>query len=95
VFPVVLGFWGMLIGSLAMAVRTRNLFIQYLPGFFLLFGGELLNNSLHAWEFPGGTLFGITNPVVRAAVLGGITGFLIPVINAIMKLLYRLKRRVG
>lgn len=95
VFAIVPGFWGITFGSLAMALRTRRFVFQYFPGFFLLFAAELLNNSLHVWKFEGGSLYGITNPFLRAAVLGAVTGFLIPVINAIMKLLYKLQCRVG
>ena len=96
VFVVVLVPWGLIVGSIAMVIRTRGFLVQYLPGFILLFGAELLNHYyLHSWEFYGGSLFGITNPVVRAGVLGILAGFIIPIINALMKQFYKIKLRLG
>ncbi len=96
VFGILLGLWGIVFGSIAMATRTRGFLVQYLPGFALLFGGELLNNYyLHKWEFYNDALYGITNPVLRAAVLGIATGFLIPIINQIMIQFYKIKLRLG
>jgi dihydroflavonol-4-reductase len=96
VFPVVLMMWGVVLGSIAMALRTRGFLIQYLPGFALLFGAEILSHYwLHAWEFSGGSLFGITNPVLRALVLGVIAGFGLPVINAVMRQFYKVRLRLG
>jgi nucleoside-diphosphate-sugar epimerase len=96
VFGVVLVMWGMVVGSIAMVIRTRGFLVQYLPGFILLFGAELFNHYyLHGWEFYGGSLFGITNPVVRAGVLGILAGFIIPIINALMRQFYKVKLRLG
>ena len=93
---VIVVFWGFIFGWFAMITRRCHVLIQFLPGFIFLFGGELLNHFyLHGWEFPGGTLYGITNPVIRAAVLGFGAGFLIPIINTIMKQVYKWKLRVG
>jgi len=96
VFGVVLVIWGMVVGSIAMVIRRRGFLVQYIPGFVLLFGAELLNHYyLHSWEFHGGAFFGITNPVVRAGVLGVVAGFLFPIINALMKQFYKIKLRLG
>jgi dihydroflavonol-4-reductase len=96
VFIIILGLWGIIFGSIAKITRTRSFLVQYIPGFIILFGGELLNNYyLHAWEFYGGSLYGITDPVWRAAVLGIATGFLIPIINAMMIQFYKRKLRLG
>ncbi|NIM18080.1 MAG: hypothetical protein GTO45_39400 [Candidatus Aminicenantes bacterium] len=92
VFFVVVGLWGLIFGSLAMVTRTCHVAVQYIPGFLLLLGGELLNHFyLHLWRFYHDSLFGITDPVMRAVVLGIATGFLIPIINAIMKKSYQVK----
>ncbi|NIM06042.1 MAG: hypothetical protein GTN65_10635, partial [Armatimonadetes bacterium] len=49
----------------------------------------------HAWEFSGGSLFGITNPILRALVLGVIAGFGLPLINAVMRQFYKVRLRLG
>jgi nucleoside-diphosphate-sugar epimerase len=90
---VVFVLWGFIFGSIAMIIRTRGFFIQYLPGFVILFGGEWLNSEFfHKWYFPEGTLLGDADTVVRAAILGIATGFLIPIINAIMIQFYKIKQ---
>ena len=96
VFGAVLGLWGIVFGSIAMVTRTRGFLVQYFPGFILMMGAELLNHFyLHNWKFSDDTLFGITDPVLRAAVLGIATGFIIPIINALMKQLHKIKLRLG
>ncbi|UCH95463.1 MAG: NAD-dependent epimerase/dehydratase family protein [Candidatus Aminicenantes bacterium] len=95
VFVVLLILWGLIFGWFAMITRRCVILVQYIPGFILLFGGELLNNYyLDAWTFENGPL-GNMNPVVRALVLGILAGFLIPIINEIMKQLYKWKLRLG
>lgn len=108
VFLVVPLLWGLVFGSLAMWVRTRGIIIQFIPGFIILFAAELLNHYfLHNWTFyhfvqKGETwevinhsLFGISNPLMRAIVLGIATGILLPLLNQIMQLFYKLKIREG
>jgi hypothetical protein len=96
VFAVILILWGLIFGSIAVGTRRLGFPGQYMPGFILLFAGELLNHYyLHGWSFlkegPGGNI----NPVLRALVLGMLTGFLIPIINALMKQLDKIKPRQG
>lgn len=96
IFVAIIGLWGLIFGSIAMAVRTKRFLVQFIPGFLLLFGAELLNHFfLHNWEFYNNSLFGVTNPVLRAVVLGVATGFIIPIINTLMKQLYKRKLRIG
>jgi len=108
VFLVIPGLWGLTFGSVAMVTRTKSGFIQFLPGFIILFGAELLNHYyLHKWifyyffqedskwKYLEHSLYGIENPFIRAAVLGVATGFLIPLINGIMKQIYKHQQRVG
>ena len=93
---VIVVFWGFIFGWLAMLTRKSKPLIQYLPGFILLLGCELLNHYyLHGWTFPNNSLYGITNPVVRAFILGIGAGFLIPLINTLVKQLYQRKLRLG
>jgi len=55
-----------------------------------------LNNFyFHLWTFPGGSLYGITDPFARAAVLDAATGFISPIINFVMTRFFRLKLRIG
>jgi len=61
-----------------------------------MMGAELLNHFyLHNWKFSDDMLFGITGPVLRAVVLGIATGFIIPIINALMKQFHKIKLRLG
>ena len=55
VFVVVLVLWGAIFGSIALATRDRGFFVQYIPGFILIFGLELLNYYiLKTWIFSQG-----------------------------------------
>lgn len=95
VLVVIFILWGFIFGSIAMAVRRLGYLVQYIPGFVLLFGGELLNHYyLQGWSFYKEGLLGNTDPLVRALVLGMLTGFLIPIINVIMKQLYKIRLRL-
>jgi hypothetical protein len=95
VFLVILILWGLIFGSIAMGTRRLGFLVQYFPGFILLFGGELLNHYyLHGWSFLKGAPPGNIDPVPRALVLGMLTGFLIPIINAVMKQFYKIKLRL-
>lgn len=96
VFLVILILWGLIFGSIAMVTRRLGFLVQYIPGFILLFAGELLNHYyLQGWSFLIDVPPGNTEPVLRALVLGILTGFLIPIINAMMKRFYRIKLRLG
>ena len=96
VFLVILMLWGLIFVSIAMGTRRLGFLVQYIPGFILLFGGELLNHYyLHGWSFLKNVPPGNTDPVLRALVLGILTGFLIPIINAVMKQFYKIKLRLG
>jgi len=96
VFLVILILWGLIFGSIAMGMRRLGFLVQYIPGFILLFGGELLNHYyLHGWSFFKDGPPGDTAPVQRALVLGILTGFLIPIINAVMKQFYKIRLRLG
>lgn len=93
---VILILWGIVFGSIAMATRTRAFLIQFMPGFVILFAGELLNHYyFDKWYFVPGTFLEKMSPVMRASVLGIATGFLIPIINAGMRSLYKRKQRFG
>jgi hypothetical protein len=92
----VLGMWGFLFGSIAMVTRTRGFLIQFLPGFLFLFGAELLNHyHLHLWEFGKDFFLTGLSPLLRALILGILTGFIIPLINMVMVKLYKRKVRLG
>jgi hypothetical protein len=108
VFLVVPLLWGVVFGSVAMWVRTKGLIIQFIPGFIILFAAELLNHYyLHNWTFYhfiqkgdkweviNHSLFGIGDPLLRAIVLGVATGILIPLLNQVMLLFYKIKLREG
>ncbi|MCP5050885.1 MAG: NAD-dependent epimerase/dehydratase family protein [bacterium] len=95
---VVIGLWGIVFGGLAMKTRRSGFPLQFILGFIILFGAELLNHYyLHNWSFYTGDIFGLASmtPLARAAWLGFATGFIIPLLNGIMGQLYRRQLRVG
>ena len=93
---IIVVFWGIGFGWLAMLTRKCGTLIQFLPGFILLLGGELLNHYyLHGWRFPNDSLYGITDPVTRAVALGIGAGFFIPLVNTLVKQSYQRKQRLG
>ncbi len=96
VLPLVPVFWGLIMGFIAMVMRTCRFLVQFLPGFLLLLGCELLNHYyIHLWRYHNDSLCGIGNPVVRAVVVGIIGGIYILIINALMRQFYKYKLRVG
>jgi hypothetical protein len=96
VFAVISILWGLIFGSIAVGTRRLGFPVQYMPGFILLFAGELSNHYyLHGWSFLKEGPWGNINPVLRALALGILTGFLIPIINALMKQFDKIKLRQG
>lgn len=94
VIVVVLVLWGAIFGSIALATRDRGFFIQYIPGFILIFGLELLNYYiLKMWIFSQGTFLYRFTPLQVAAAIGFTMGFLAPVINVVMKIFNKLIHR--
>lgn len=94
----ILVLWGLVFGTCARKMRRLSFWWQFLPGFIILFGAELLNYYyLHNWFFYPHHFLGLAEltPWVRATWLGIATGFIIPAINGIMKQLYRHQLRVG
>jgi len=98
VLIIVPGMWGLIFGSLAKVTRVCNFVVQFLPGFFIITAAELLNHfQFHKWYFTNDYVFGVTirNPVMRAVALGIATGFIIPLVNALMRKFYKRKLRLG
>lgn len=97
-FGVIIVMWGILFGFIALKTRKLHFIWQFIPGFLFLFGAELLNHYyLHQWSFYPNDIFGLAKmaPFWRAFWLGFATGFIIPLYNIIMGMLYKYKSRVG
>jgi len=89
-------FWGGIFATLCKVTRTCHCVVQFLVGFILLSGLEILNHSSPGlWAFYNDSLCGITDPVLRAVVLGIGTGILVIIINACMGQFYKRKLRLG
>ena len=96
VFAVVFGAFGLVLGTLAMWLRSKSYLLQFAAGTVLAGAAEALNvAAFHAWTFRPGWPFGITNDWVRSAVLGLAGGIFVLVVNAIMVALYKRRLRLG
>ena len=92
VFFIVPVFWGVVFGSLAKITRTFHFGIQFLVGFLLLLGLELLNHYyVGLWKFD--YFYGIEDPVNRGMVVGAGAGILLIFTNACMKQFYKWRLR--
>ncbi len=93
---VALGGFGVVMGSVAMAVKNLDHRAQFLIGCLIVGGAELVNElGLHFWQFAPGWPFGITTPWVRVAVLAVPGGAVVLLLNAVLHSLYRKRLRVG
>lgn len=96
ILPAIVGFWGLLYGSIACVLRTYSAVIRYLSGFLPLFIADLLNTYwLHFYEYTYGSFLDSVDPLLRAAIVGAVAGFVIPITNAWMIMLYKRKLRLG
>ncbi|MBI5565563.1 MAG: hypothetical protein HY870_11735, partial [Chloroflexi bacterium] len=99
VLVVIFGAFGLALGSLAMALRTRSVAVQFLTGSVLAGAAELLNalnlSPNFKWVFAPDWPFGITDPIGRALVLGLAGGAFIVIVNALLLTLYKRRLRLG
>jgi hypothetical protein len=79
-----------------MLLRKTSSLLQFVAGTVLAGAAETLNVAVfHAWTFQAGWPFGITNPWLRAVLLGGAGGVFVLLVNAIMQALYSWRLRVS
>ena len=96
VFVVIVGAFGLGLGSVAMLLRRSTEIVQLAAGTAIATAVEMLNVvAFHAWTFKPGWPFGITSPWIRSVVLGLAGGAFVLVVNAVMLSLYRLRLRKG
>jgi nucleoside-diphosphate-sugar epimerase len=99
VLVAVAGFFGALLGTLAMWTRRRPAWLQFLAGTAPTVAVELANEygwlPLISWRFSPGWPPGISDPLLRAFVLGAAGGVVILLANAMVRALYRRRLRVG
>jgi nucleoside-diphosphate-sugar epimerase len=99
VFFIVLGAFGLALGTLAMWLRTQSELLQFLVGTILAGAIEALNATgivpFLGWHFKPGWPFGITNDWGRSLVLGFAGGVGILLINTLIRGLYKRRLRLG
>lgn len=91
----ILGFFGVILGTVSFFTAACSSLVQFLAGAIVFVAVEVSNHEwLHLWEFADEP-FGRLDPWIRAIVLAIPIG-LVPVgINALIRLLYRLRLRLG
>lgn len=99
VFAIVVGAFGVGLGSLAWFARRWTWPLRYLTGAVAASAVELLAAAdmlpLIDWTFKQGWPLGITNDYVRAVVVGQAGGVIVLLGGAIRRALYRRRRRTG
>lgn len=99
VYPVIVGGFGVMLGTLAMLLRRWSDAVQFAVGTVITTGAELANAlgliPLVGWTFAPGWPFGIDHPILRSIVLGAAGGIVILLINAILRAFYRRRLRFG
>jgi DMSO reductase anchor subunit len=99
VFAAIFVAFAALLGTLAMLLRKSNGLIQFLVGTIVAGAIEVMNNvgmiPYISWEFAPGWPLGITNPWLRSIVLGMAGGVFIIFVNALVRLLYKRRLRLG
>ncbi|MBN2472786.1 MAG: GDP-mannose 4,6-dehydratase, partial [Anaerolineae bacterium] len=99
VLPVIVGGFGLALGSLAMALRERGSLVQLVAGTIITGLIELANAlnliPLVGWTFAPGWPFGIDNPLLRSLVLGLAGGLFLLVVNGVMRQLYQRRLQLG
>jgi nucleoside-diphosphate-sugar epimerase len=99
VIPVVLGMFGVGLGTTAMVLRRQSGLLQFIVGTALATAVEIINQFKvipgFFWEFAPGWPFGIMNPWVRSVVLSLAAGVVVLLVNAIMRHFYRRRLRLG
>jgi hypothetical protein len=99
VFLIVFGAFGLGLGTIAMWLRTRSDLLQFAAGTITAGVVELLNElrliPFISWTFAPGWPLGITNPWARSLLLGCAGGIFILIVNALMRLLYQRRLRIG
>jgi dihydroflavonol-4-reductase len=98
-YIVALGAFGVGLGTAAMLLRKQSDLLQFIVGTILAGGAEVWNElgvlSFGSWTFAPGWPFGITDPWIRATVLGCAGGVFILVVNFLVRLLYQRRLRLG
>jgi hypothetical protein len=99
VYLVVLGYFGLVLGSLANLLRRKDVLVQFLAGGLLQGALELLNGlelmPLLSWHYAPGWPFGVTSVWARAAILSLTGALFVVAINAWMRYLYKRRLRLG
>lgn len=91
----VVGFFGGVIGTIAFLTVSARAIVTFLLGASAFVAVEVLNQQwLHVWEFAAYP-FGLWNPWVRALALAVPTGLVGVMVNALIRMLFRTRQRIG
>lgn len=94
VYVIALGGFGVLLGTLALLLRRKSDVLQFIIPTLIVGAVEAINVAwLDAWVFTPGWPFGINDPWVRSAVLGTAGGFVVLIINAVQRGIYKNRMR--
>jgi nucleoside-diphosphate-sugar epimerase len=96
---VVVGGFGLSLGTVSMKVRQQDDVVQFGVGTLLATTAELSNelglSPGISWRFAPGWPLGIQNGILRALVLGTAGGGFVLVVNAMMRAVYERRLRFG
>lgn len=97
--PVILGGFGLSLGSVSMVLRERGDLTQFGVGTLLATSAELANelgaSPGLSWKFAPGWPLGIRSGLLRSLVLGTAGGGFVLIVNAIMRAVYERRLRLG
>ncbi len=91
-----IGFYGIILGNIALLMRKTNNFSQFIFGVFALGPIEILNSRLlHLWDLSPVWLMTDINIWIKSLIFGATAGICLVLINSIMRSLYKRRIRLG
>jgi nucleoside-diphosphate-sugar epimerase len=95
IVPVVVGFYGLMLGTLAFLTAGWKKRWQFLAAAAVFITAEMTNHYvLHLWDFSAGAM-GPMDPWVRALVLAVPMGLVPVIVNSTIGAVYRRRLRIG
>jgi hypothetical protein len=95
IVAVVLGFYGLILGTLAFLTAGLKKRWQFLAAAAVFITAEMTNHYwLHLWDFSAGAM-GQLNPWLRAVILAIPMGLVPVIVNSVVGVIYRRRLRIG
>jgi nucleoside-diphosphate-sugar epimerase len=90
------GFFGIFLGCIALLLRKKSNFKQFIIGVFALGPVEILNSKfLHLWNFSPEWITTNVNIWIKSLIFGATGGVFLILLNSIMRSLYKRRIRLG